>query len=405
MFKRHKCLFVVVLVSCGFISAAAAKIVRNYLAYRRATDHRVLGRSVTGDRFELTILSAPYHLDKVYKSMQGPAGNQPRLRLIDDAPADETLYITGVESRVVDGDSFEPASNEFYCHANLTLCPDTTTPEKHNASLGGKTHADWRLFTLVPGRWKIHLPEGFGIPIKNGTEIDFFTMSLNQNPGLPQRWVRMRSTITGRRGIKLRPLFRRALCVYQQHAPDKSLVKDLTNPHANMHQGGQCEADCKRNQAGKSPSKFGGAPPGKPAHPGKSCCVDNASLDGILNRFGKENTIHWMVPPGKHAYRTEVTEQLNLPFSTTMHYVTGHLHPFGKTIRMVDMETGETVFEIAGRNRTDRLGVQRMSEITSQQGIPLRKGRRYELVADYDNTTSAPIDAMAIIYLYALDER
>jgi hypothetical protein len=406
MFKRHKCLIVVVLVCSGIISASAAKFVRDYLAYRRATDHRVLGRSVTGERFELTILSAPYHLDKVYKSMQGPSGNQPRLRLIENAPADETVYITGVESKVVDGDSFEPTSNEFYCHANLTLCPDTTTPEKHNASLGGKTHTDWRLFTLVPGRWKIHLPEGFGIPIKNGTEIDFFTMSLNANPGLPQRWVRMRTTITGRRGGGLRPLFRRALCVYQQHAPDKSLVKDFTDSHAGKHQGAQCAADCKRKQVGKSPSKFGEVVSlDKPGHPGKSCCVANASVDGILKRFGRENTIHWMVPPGRHAYRTEVTEQLNLPFSTTMHYVTGHLHPFGKSIRMVDMETGETVYEIAARDRTDRLGVQWMSEISSQQGIPLRKGRRYELIADYDNTTTAPIDAMAIIYLYALDEQ
>lgn len=406
MFKRHKCLIVVVLVCSGIISASAAKFVRDYLAYRRATDHRVLGRSVTGERFELTILSAPYHLDKVYKSMQGPSGNQPRLRLIENAPADETVYITGVESRVVDGDSFEPTSNEFYCHANLTLCPDTTTPEKHNASLGGGTHTDWRLFTLVPGRWGIHFPEGFGIPIKNATEVDFFTMSLNQNPGLPERSIRMRTTITGRRaGARLRPLFRRALCVYQQYAGDKSQVKLAADPHANKHQGAQCAADCKRKQLGDTPSTFGElASLGKPEHPGRSCCVANASRDGVLKRFGRENTIHWMVPPGKHSYRTEVTPQLNLPFSTTLHYVTGHLHPFGKSMRLVDMDTGKTVCEITSRNRTDRLGVVWMSEIKSQQGIPLRKDGRYELVADYDNTTDAPIDAMAILYVYALDE-
>ena len=55
------------------------------------------------------------------------------------------------------------------------------------------------------------------------------------------------------------------------------------------------------------------------------------------------------------------------------------------------------------RDRTDRLGVQWMSEIKSREGIPLQKGRSYELIADYDNTTNAPIDAMAIIYLYAID--
>jgi hypothetical protein len=406
MFKRHKIAIVLVLISCGFVSAAATKLVRNYLAYRRATDYRVLDRSVTDERFELTLLSAPYHLDQIYKSMQGPCGNQPRLRLAEGAPLDETLYLTGIDSQIVDAESLEPTSNEFYCHSSLTFCPETTSPEKHNASFPVPRHNDWRLFTLVPGRWTIRLPDGFGIPIKNATDVDFFTMSLNQNPGLPPRTIRMRTTITGRRaGANLRPLFRRVLCVYQQHADDQSKEPAAADPHVGLHQGAQCAADCKRKQLGSTPSRFGSLTAAdKPVHPGQSCCVSNASAGGIQQRFGKNNTIHWMVPPGRHVYRTEVTPQLNLPFSTKIHYATGHLHPFGKSVRLVDMETGKTVCEIESRDRTDRLGVEWMSEVTSREGIAIGRKRRYELVAEYDNTSSEPIDAMAILYFYALDE-
>jgi hypothetical protein len=41
-----------------------------------------------------------------------------------------------------------------------------------------------------------------------------------------------------------------------------------------------------------------------------------------------------------------------------------------------------------------------MTEIVSQGGIPFKKDGQYSLVAEYNNTTGHPIDAMAILYLY-----
>ncbi len=71
---------------------------------------------------------------------------------------------------------------------------------------------------------------------------------------------------------------------------------------------------------------------------------------------------------------------------------------------MVDLDSGETVFEITAENFDDRKGVKRMSEIQSTQGFPIRRDGRYELVAKYNNSTSEEIDAMAILYFYVLDE-
>ncbi len=144
---------------------------------------RVLGRTDHGDgSHSVDILSPAYKLDRVYKSMRGPHSNQPRLRLAEQLGHDEILWLTGVETSLVEAESLEPISNEYFCHANLTFNPDTTSPEEHNDAFESPTHVDWRLFTLIPGRLRIELPLGFGLPIKNGTLVDYYTMALNQNP-------------------------------------------------------------------------------------------------------------------------------------------------------------------------------------------------------------------------------
>lgn len=365
---------------------------------------RILERRESADGSGVvSLLSTAYRLDRVYMSMTGPHGNHAQIQLSDAAAGDETLWVTSVESDMVDADSLAAVSNEFFCHANLTLNPETTDPERHNASLDSPGHADWRLFTLIPGRMSMRLPAGFGLPIKNATLLDYFTMALQQNPG-PERDVRMQTRIAYQRSVAGQPppraLFRRALYVYQQYTDKKVVAAELPNIDP-AHLGEFCAENCPVNQQVMGGNQFG---EDLSRHPGASCCVPNASVDGVVSQFGLENTTHWIVPPGRHQYRSEVTPQLRLPFDTTVHYVTGHLHPLGKSLRLVDLETGETVFEITSRSFEDRLGVDWMSEWDSTEGVPIHAGRRYALIAEYDNTLDHAIDAMGIMYLYALDE-
>lgn len=399
---------------------------------------QVVARSEDSRGGTVELQSPIYPLDQVYMSMQGPRSNQPMIQLSSTAEPEETLWLTGVETNVIDATSLEPISNEFFCHSNLTLNPETTNPDHHNVSFETPTHADWRFFTLVPGRMTIQLPKGFGLPVKNLSLLDYYTMALNQNAGLPDRNVRMHTRLSYRRSTseleKVQPLFRRALYVYQQHKvaeDDGSAAEAPIHEHdgadqtlhalfdeydaaplpldtalggnhsLGAHQGELCAETSSVDQRSCTPSRFGGA---LDSHPGATCCVFNASVDGIMPQFGDENTAHWMVPPGHHQYRTEVTEQMQLPFDTTAHYVTGHLHPFGTSLRLIDLETDEVVFEIAARSLSDRLGVEWMSELKSYEGVPIHRGRRYELIAEYNNTLDQPIDAMGILYVYALDQ-
>jgi hypothetical protein len=354
-------------IVAGFLMA------ERYLA--RADAAQVLDRSVTADhRNSLVVLSETFTLDRIYKSMQGPYGTHDGLKLAKDEESG-LLWVTGIRTEVVDRDGESAISPEFFCHANLTLSETANSPEQHNALLGDRTHLDWRLFTLVPGRLVITLPEGFGIPVHARESFDYLSMSLNQNVPDQTVEVRFRTTVdfVKDRDVEreMKPLFRRAVYGYEPLAGtiDPVLCKDAV-------------------------------------HPGEGCgpfLGEAASGKGFVESLGEQNTIHWMVPPGRYESRTVVTDQLMLPFETTVHYVTAHLHPYGVSLTLIDLTSGETLFEIQSTDFEDRLGVATMGEMSFPEGVTLHADHEYELVTIYDNRASENIDAMAIMYLYLLD--
>src|SRR5438105_12225952 len=102
----------------------------------------------------------------------------------------------------------------------------------------------------------------------------------------------------------------------------------------------------------------------------------------------------WSVPPGRHVYTMEITPRLNLPFDTTIHYATIHVHPFARGMELRDLTTDKTVFRLNSEDWPDRIGVAHVDEIKSSQGIPISRDHHYELTAEYDNTSGANTDAM-----------
>jgi len=417
--RRAKLLMAAVAVTLGLGLAEGYLSVRELLT--RDQRPQILGRNSLADGTDvIELLSPRYDLDQVYISMEGPRSNHPAIPVSTEYQADipqedelkksETLWVTGLETVLIDADDDSQISPEFFCHSNLTFSPYQTTPEDHNRLFSSEKHMEWPLITLVPGKMAIHLPDGFGIPVKAASRLDYFTMALNQNPGLPARSIQMKTRVFSTKTPQ-KPLFRRALTIYQRHvAPETVIDPKLLNlaSHLSNHPGELCAESCDELVLSRLPSLFQDGVAGDGSldwHPGAACCVKTASLGGILpEKFGEDHTIHWIVPPGHHRYRCEVTEQLKLPFDTTAHYITGHLHPMGTSLRLVEMDSQETIVEITAQSRDDRLGVLKMSEIRSTPGIPIETGKRYELIADYHNTRETPIDAMAILYVYLLDE-
>ena len=325
-----------------------------------------------------TLVSDAYRLDKIYRSMEGPWSIQSGIHLATGAKSG-VLWVTGLETEVVDAAVQKPISQEFFCHSNLTFAEHGRTPLQYNQQLGGKTHLDWRLFTLVPGRSSIELPSGFGVPIPADAALDYVTMSLNLNERDQVVNVRMRTKVhtlaADQPGAPTKALFRRALYVLQPHGVSAKMGPACM-AQAGMHMGAGCAELSKVNMSGEVNA--------------------NKRGDGLMN--------HWIVPPGHHIYTTEITPQLNLPFDTTIHYATMHVHPFARGMELRDLTTGTTIFRLNSQDWPDRVGVAYVEEFKSIEGIPIQRDHRYELSAEYDNPLDSETDAMAILYLYFLEK-
>jgi hypothetical protein len=86
-----------------------------------------------------------------------------------------------------------------------------------------------------------------------------------------------------------------------------------------------------------------------------------------------------------------------------LHYATAHLHPYGESLELYDLTTSQSVLKIQAEDFRDKVGVMRMGEFQSTSGIVVDPAHQYELRAEYNNTTSKDVDAMAILYLYLLE--
>jgi len=346
-----------------------------------------LRRPAAPSQSVLTLTSASYRLDKLYRSMEGPSSVQSDIPITDPTKLPvlssklqaSTVWITGLETEIVDATQQKPISQEFFCHSNLTFSEHGATPDQYNARFGGKTHLDWRLFTLAPGRTSIELPKGFGIPVPADAALDYFTMSLNLNLRSDAVNIRMRTrlhTVAGDEGgAPTKALFRRAVYILQHESNSREMGPKCTMK-ATEHVGAGCGEWAKVSMPNGSTILM--------------------PVEGMTN--------HWTVPPGHHIYQSEITPQLNLPFDTTIHYATIHVHPFARGMELRDLTTDKVVLKLNSRDWTDRIGVAQVDEFKSIDGVPISRGHRYQLTVDYDNTSGASTDAMAILYLYLLEK-
>lgn len=374
--KRRSPLLVAVL--------CATVILFVYDRFNQPVNAGIVGKikSAEGEN-SLILLSDSYRIDRLFMSMKGPYSAHSELALVENE-APELLWITGVGTEVVDRSGRKRMSEEFFCHANLSLDAKFTTPKAHNELLN--TSMDWRLFTLVPGKMSIHLPKGYGIPITSNEKLDFVSMSLNLNEPEPDFQMRFKSQIhyikESEALAPIKPLFMRSLYVVVP-------IANGTNTGAELP-----EAVCAVPGSTNFHTRL--------ASQGMSCTPPSmtASEGGVRGT----NTLHWMVPPGRHTYITDVTEQLGLRFDTTAHYGTGHLHPMGEGIKLRDKTTGETLMAIHSTDYTGKKGVARMEEFTFPEGIKFHRDHAYELETTYNNTTAEATDVMAIVYVYLLDK-
>jgi hypothetical protein len=341
-----------------------------------------------------TILGAPIHraeffsrtfqVRDIYESMRGPSRKRP-LDMNRDARPNELIWITSARMEAVDmeGKTFEDQEN--LCHAQIRSPYMGPQWAKHNRELYGGTRflpAKW--FTIVAGQLQIDFPEGFGIPMYSTEALQADTMILNLDPNFEPFDFRVRTQLEyvydSDLGRPMQALGRTGVQSLVLIAHDHS---DHAG-HDHEHDGAEGCALDEDDLASTSVAKPAGEEP------------------VIGQEDGQEAVMHWMVPPGRHVYKNVRRIQGLPPGVSTVkvHYIAAHLHVYGESIELIDMQTGESVFKSVATANEDRTVVEEMTHYTSSEGVELHAGRDYELVSIYNNDTDSEVDAMGVLYIY-----
>jgi hypothetical protein len=93
----------------------------------------------------------------------------------------------------------------------------------------------------------------------------------------------------------------------------------------------------------------------------------------------------YFVAPGRDERQTTFAA----PFDGRIHLAGAHIHPYGVSMELYNVTRGERVW----------LGKPR-EVYSSVQGYAVHAGETYRVTAVYENTTKAPIDAMAGLFIF-----
>ena len=105
-----------------------------------------------------------------------------------------------------------------------------------------------------------------------------------------------------------------------------------------------------------------------------------------------------------YEYAYGVTEMLELPYDTTIHYILAHVHPFCESLELRDLTTGESVVKLEMKQVENQIGLSHTEHFESVEGLPLYKDHGYEMVSIYNNTSDKEQDAMAVMIFFLKDK-
>ncbi len=351
------------LICLGTILASAAQ----------SAQHRQPPQNI---QHQITVFSKPQTIDRVYQSMTGLVDNQQVSFTESEKP--ELLWLTGFKVEVVDSVTNAPKSQEYLCHSHLKFNPDTFDIRKRNKAFGPNlANQDYKFVTLIQGRTEVDLPPNFGLPISSDEPFIFHSMVINNNPMAKPFSVKTKATFNFLRDkelvVPVKPVFRRCLTI---RVPVSLSDQRKSSCHS---MGEDVDAELESAQP-----------------------VQSTERNVLTNKEGQQDSYHWFVPPGRHQYRYILAKGLELPYDTTVHHISIHVHAYAKSLELRDVTTGKRIFKSRVKNYNQRIGVAESQCYSSAKGIPVFKNHQYELICEYDNPTSNDIDAMAVLYAYFL---
>ncbi len=326
-----------------------------------------------GSEYIVEDYSKTYTIDKIYKSMKGPSEHKKFVPFDPTKP--ELLWITSGHIQVVDPETLTPLPSEYLCHGNFMLNLDSPLRKirsfVNTINRQEKLNSRTPLFSLLQGQEKIRVPNGFGVPVMSNESFGTVTQALNllERDKPVELKIKMSYTFLRDSEVsgKIRPLFRHAITLYVP----------TVNPSSETE-----KHDCD----------------------GPLFVTADIRKAVRNEESGQHYSRHWVVSPGRHVYRYKLDNGIGIPYDTTAHFISVHLHAYGQNIELMDLTAKKSVFKSNATNSKGNPQIMNLQYYSSKKGIRLYKDHDYELISEYNNTSDQDIDAMAYMYFYLLDK-
>ena len=309
------------------------------------------------------MISPDFYIDGIYKSMEGPKSSN-YIQLSQDSTL---LWITGFHVKALNSKNKKQISNDFICHTNIDFNDIKYFSNFHLEKRIGKQYP--RMTSLSHGLENFEFPKGYGVPMLGNDLLYVTTESLNHNIPNADYLIKHEVQIDyTAKTAAYKPLMSRTVYImlpYDQSDPFKS-----------------------------------------PVDPGKDYCIPvetkNHSYDD-----GKGNKMsgHWVIPIGKHSYRSSINSQLQIETdSIRLHAAAVHVHPFATALTLWDKTDNKAIFKSNVINHQSKIGLSKIDAFSSESGVWMYQNHEYELVLDVNNTTTTNQDMMGSMFLFFYDE-
>ncbi|WP_033955949.1 hypothetical protein [Psychroserpens jangbogonensis] len=311
----------------------------------------------------ISLITPTLVIDNIYKSMEGP--KVIRSFQLDDTK-NELVWITSFGTKALSTNEVDQLSNDYVCHTNIDLFEGEHYSRWNLNHRIGEQYP--RLTSMSNGIENYKFPEGFGFPVFTNENLLLATQSLNHNIKGDPFTIKHEVNLGFKPHSKqMKPLMSKTVFVM--------LPYDAENPF-------QGPTDTSPNM----------------------CLPVETKNHSYKNNQGESLSGHWVIFPGKDNYSYDITHQLQLKDSTTMHHIAAHLHPFAETLALRDKTADSILYVSKAENYTDKIGLKSVSYFSSAEGIMLYPDHKYELVLQTNNSTTVNQDMMASMFVFLYDK-
>jgi len=319
--------------------------------------------NITNKNQTLSLITPTLVVDQIYKSMEGPKV----MRSFQiDSKTDDLVWITSFETKAISTNEVDALSNDYICHTNIDFY-DGEHYSRWNLNERIGQHYP-RLTSMSNGIEKYNFPDGFGFPVFGNENLFLSTQTLNHNIKSDPFSVKHQINLGYKPHSKtMKPLQSKTVFIMLPYNTDNPF-QGPTEANPNM------------------------------------CLPVETGNHSYSNDKGESLSGHWVVFPGRKRYSYDITHQLQLKDSTTLHHIATHLHPYAETLTLKNKTKDTVIFTSIAENYTDKTGLKRVSSFSSAEGVMLYPDHAYELILEVNNTSGSDQDMMASMFLFLYDK-